>query len=109
MIDYSAEQLGVDHQLIMAQIGNLLNRVVSTGMLKKLKGGTEQDLPQPSLDAKLASVRDEVEKRMEEFQVTKACEEIIELLMAVGGSSRAEEQRLTRRRTRCSLISSRGA
>lgn len=67
----------------MAQIGNLLNRVTASGMMKRLKGAMGDDYPQPTLDAKLANVRDDVEKRMEEFQVTKACEEVIELLMAV--------------------------
>jgi methionyl-tRNA synthetase len=85
MPDYSAEQLGVDHQLIMAQVGNLLNRVMSPALLKKMQGEIGQEHPRPHLDTRLANVRDDVERWMEDFQVTKACEEVIELLMAVSG------------------------
>ena len=80
--DYSSEQLGVDHLLITSQLGNLLARIMSKKLIKNM-GGNITDNAQPAFDEQLAQVRDEVGRRMEDFHVTKACEEIMDVLQQV--------------------------
>ena len=80
--DYSSEQLGVDHLLITSQLGNLLARIMSKKLIKNM-GGNITDNAQPAFDEQLAQVRDEVGRRMEDFHVTRACEEIMDVLQQV--------------------------
>ena len=66
----------------LSQIGNLLNRIQSPKILNRM-GGITNEPALPDLDATLSKLRDEVDKRMEGYQVTRACELIIDLLQDV--------------------------
>ena len=68
--------------MITSQLGNLLARIMSKKLIKNMKGDMTEHA-QPEFDQQLLGVRDEVGRRMEEFHVTKACEEIMEILMQV--------------------------
>lgn len=82
--DYSSEELGFAHGILASQIGNLLNRILSPKIYGKM-GSLEEGSEMRDLDEKFAGARDEVDKRMEGFHVTKACETIMELLSDVSG------------------------
>lgn len=86
MSDYSSEQLGVDHLMITSQLGNLLARIMSKKLIKNMGGDISENV-QPAFDKQLSEVRNEVGRRMEEFHVTKACEEIMDILMQVSRST----------------------
>jgi methionyl-tRNA synthetase len=68
--------------MITSQLGNLLARIMSKKLIKNMKGNISENT-QPEFDQQLSQVRDEVGRRMEEFHVTKACEEIMDVLMQV--------------------------
>jgi methionyl-tRNA synthetase len=82
--DYSEEQLGVTYRILADQIGNLVARISSPSLLRKVKRFDNGD-QDPELDEALSTMRNEFGSRMEAYQITRACEGVIEVIMAVSG------------------------
>ncbi|RSH81542.1 methionyl-tRNA synthetase [Saitozyma podzolica] len=79
--DYSEEQLGVNYRLLADQIGNLVARISSPSLLRKVKRFDDGDRDS-ELDEALSTMRNEFGSRMEAYQITRACEGVIEVIMA---------------------------
>lgn len=80
--DYSEEELAVSYRVLADQVGNLLSRIASPKVLKKM--GTFEDGDRDmGVEEKLNGLRDRVCGAMEGFAVTKACESILEVVATV--------------------------
>jgi len=80
--DYSEEELAVSYRVLADQVGNLLSRIASPKVLKKM--GTFEEVDRDmGVEEKLNSLRDRVCGAMEGFAVTKACESILEVVATV--------------------------
>lgn len=84
--DYSSEELGSAHDILASQVGNLLNRLLSPKIYRQV-GSLTDGRELPDFDEKLTRARYEVDRLMDGFQLTKACETIMELLAEVCASS----------------------
>jgi hypothetical protein len=61
-----------------------VSRISSPSLLKKVKRFDIGDRD-PELDEAMSTIRDEYGSRMEGYQITRACEGVIEVIMAVSG------------------------
>ncbi len=96
-IDYSEDQLKVHYNLLASQIGNLLGRISSPKLLSRfLELPTDNSATNVSQSAEdgesdaasdlklqLSWMRDLFEKRMEDREVTKALEGVMEVVAEV--------------------------
>jgi len=80
--DYSEEELAVSYRVLADQVGNLLSRIASPKVLKKM--GTFDDGDRDiEVEEKLNDLRDRVCGAMEVFAGTRACESILEVVSTV--------------------------
>lgn len=77
--DYSGAHLSTQYTILASQIGNLVTRILSPKICGKI-GKMTDEYPLDQVDESFRTVRDQVDDKMEGFQVMKACELIIELL-----------------------------
>jgi methionyl-tRNA synthetase len=75
----------LSYKTLASHIGNLLNRISALQTVGKMSQISDEH-PLPELDAKLATFREEVDARMEAFQVTRACEAIMDNIGQVRGA-----------------------
>ncbi len=74
------------HKQLRFQLGNLLNRIQSPALFPKI-GEFRPDLSgeqEGPLHNALTGLRDVVEHHMEAYEVSKACERIMDVVMLVG-------------------------
>lgn len=85
ILDYSERELANNHKLLRFQLGNLLNRISSPTMIPKIGDFRPEltDAEDGPLDTALKGLRDMVEQRMEGYEVHRACEGIMEVVMMV--------------------------
>lgn len=81
--DYSSDELAVSYRQLADQIGNLLSRISSPRLLAKMQPWTSADR-NAELDAQLESLREMFETRMEEVEISQACEGVMDLIATVG-------------------------
>jgi methionyl-tRNA synthetase len=80
--DYSEEELAVSYRVLADQVGNLLSRIASPKVLKKM-GTFEEGDRDVGVEEKLNGLRERVCGAMEGFAVTRACESILEVVATV--------------------------
>ena len=84
--DYSDQQLRTSHSMLAGQLGNLVQRIQSPKIHRKV-ASTPEDVaaafeacPQPELVEKLSSVRQRVDERMEAYEITRAADAIMDVV-----------------------------
>lgn len=76
--DYSEGELEASYGRLQDQIGNLVSRVASRKVLGFV--GAWEGKRVPHLDAALVGLRDEVEARYEDFNISAACSPVLDVL-----------------------------
>ena len=86
-LDYSEEQLRSNHHILASQLGNLVARISSPQVINKVQvPASDKDVSMNNiaqLDGLLGGLRDEVKSRMEKYEVTRACEAIMNVVSEV--------------------------
>lgn len=77
--DYSDEELGNNYARLKDQVGNLVGRIGSRGLLKKVGDWKPEDRD-ASMDALLSTFRDSYETRFEAYELTQAASSLIGLI-----------------------------
>lgn len=78
----------VQYNLLADQIGNLLSRMSAPRLLAKV-GEWKEEYRDPDLDWLMSSLRGEFESRFEAYQITKACEGLLDVVVAVSSAQEA--------------------